>query len=106
MPTVYNSIIKLALKYGQDPKLIKTSIGCLTNLSVILDIRNNLSKEKDFYVLIFFVIENYDYSVSLLEYTLKMILNTSSNELCFQNYSAPKFVLKLIFLSFIYQTNY
>ncbi len=35
-----------------------------------------------------------------------MILNNSSNQLCFKNFSAPKFILKLIFLSFIYQQHY
>lgn len=89
--------MRTALDYFEDLKLVKTSIGCLTNFSVLDISREELSKEKDFYVIIYNVLESYDYSVSLLEYCLKMIMNTSRNNLCFKNYSSPKFILKLIF---------
>ena len=55
--------------------------------------------------MIYNIIDKYDYSVNLLEYCLKMVLNTSTNETCFSNFSAAKFILKLIFISFIYQNN-
>lgn len=42
---------------------------------VLAKAREILSKEKDFYVLVYNVLEKYDYSGAIIEYCFKMILN-------------------------------
>ncbi|KAL4508340.1 hypothetical protein ABPG72_003644 [Tetrahymena utriculariae] len=105
VPKLSSSIIKICLNSFEDSKLVKVSLGCLTNLSVLEQSREEVSKEKDFYILIFSTIEKYDYSSGMLEYCLKMILNNCSNQVSFKNFSVPKLILKLLFLGFAYQSN-
>jgi hypothetical protein len=42
-------------------------------------VRSSLEKEKDFYILLYNVIDKYDYSNLIMDYALKLILNTSQN---------------------------
>jgi len=58
--------------------------------------------QKEFYITIYSVLEKYDYNAGILEYCLKMILNNCSNSVSLQNFSAPKMILKLLFLMFAY----
>jgi hypothetical protein len=68
--------------------------------------RDQLAKEKDFYILMHNVLDKYDYSLGILEYSLKLVINSCGNQLAFKNYSSPRFILKLIFLLFVYATNW
>ena len=52
-----SQIVKVGLDYFEDSKLVKTTVGCLTNFSVQESVRQELSKEKDFYVLIYNIVE-------------------------------------------------
>jgi hypothetical protein len=99
-------IVKVGLEFFNELKVIKICTGSLTNLMVDDTFRDQMAKEKDFYVLIHNVIDKYDYSLGILEYSLKLVINSCGNSLAFKNYSSPRFLLKMIFLLFIYQTNW
>ena len=99
-------IVKIGLSYFNDLKVVKICTGCLTNLMVDDQFRDVLAREKDFYVLIHNILEKYDYSLGILEYCLKLVINSAGNSLAFKNYGAPRFLLKLVFLLFVYQTNW
>lgn len=59
--------------------------------------RELLSKEKDFYVLVYNVLEKYDYSGAIIEYCFKMILNMMQDRI-FQKFFLKKFIFFLCFL--------
>ena len=85
-------LLKISLIYFDSQKLIKTTLGCLTNMnaygkfthnkSILICLefsREYLCKEKDFYILLYNVLDKYDYLNLIIDYALKMILNTSQN---------------------------
>jgi hypothetical protein len=98
-------LIKISLLYFDSQKLIKTTLGCLTNINAYEFSRDYLCKEKEFYVLLFNVLDKYDYLNLIIDYALKMILNTSQNEIFYKNYISSKFYQKMFYLLVLYSND-
>jgi len=98
-------LIRVSLLYFDSQKLIKTTLGCLTNINAYEVSREFLCKEKDYYVLLFNVLDKYDYLNLIIDYALKMILNTSQNEIFYKNYISNKFFQKMFYLLYLYNND-
>eukprot|EP01016_Furgasonia_blochmanni_P005598 TRINITY_DN1218_c0_g1_i10.p1 TRINITY_DN1218_c0_g1~~TRINITY_DN1218_c0_g1_i10.p1 ORF type:complete len:388 (-),score=145.19 TRINITY_DN1218_c0_g1_i10:99-1175(-) len=93
-------ILRISLEYFDNPKIIKTTLGCLINMTATMKARDSLAKEKDFYILLFNILEKYDYSKFVIDYAIKLMANTSQNEICIKNYttkSCVKMICKVFF---------
>jgi len=85
---IFEEILNIGLAYFDNAKLVKTVIGLLTNATAIENIRDNLSREKNSYILIYNVLEKYDYSNLIIDYLIKLILNASQNgKTCFGGFT-------------------
>ena len=57
-----------------------------------------MSKSANFYFVIYTVLEQYEKKTPLIEYTLRLILNTADNELAYQNFISGTLLPKLLTL--------
>jgi len=99
---IFEEILNIGLAYFDNAKLIKTILGLFTNATAIDNIRDNLAREKNIYILLYNVLEKYDYSNLIIDYALKLILNTSQNEMFYRNYVSSRFLERFIFIFHIY----
>lgn len=99
---IFEEILNIGLAYFDNAKLVKTVIGLLTNATAIENIRDNLSREKNSYILIYNVLEKYDYSNLIIDYMIKLILNASQNETFYRNFVSPRFLERFAFVFHIY----
>lgn len=76
---IISSILKLSISLFDNPKMIKTSLGCLANICMNESARESMSKDKNLLIILYNVLEKYDYSGSIIEYCLKLLYNTLSN---------------------------
>jgi len=99
---VFEEILDIGLAYFDNAKLIKTVLGLFTNVTAIDKIRDSLAREKNVYILLYNVLEKYDYSNLIIDYALKLILNTCQNEMFYRNYVSLRFLERFIFIFHVY----
>mmetsp|Transcript_57429 Transcript_57429/g.65514 ORF Transcript_57429/g.65514 Transcript_57429/m.65514 type:complete len:659 (-) Transcript_57429:153-2129(-) len=99
-------VVNSALKYFKDPKIIKTSLGSLINLSSQEENRKIISRTKTFYLLIYYTIEEHKKSAPIADYALKVILNTADDDVCLHNYISGGLYMKLLEFLEVYARNY
>ena len=78
------------------PKIIKTALGCLINLASSDDNKEMIAKDAGYYQLIYTVLEAYEGMTPLIDYTLRLILNTSDHKTAYQNYISGSLFRKLL----------
>ena len=61
------------------PKIVKTALGCLINLASTNENKEVIAKDASYYQLVYTVLDTYDQMTPLVDYTLRLILNTSDH---------------------------
>lgn len=94
-------IIEVVLRHPDQAKLVKTCVGALVNLSVqgkpYLDgIVDRITSNLKFYELVDLLLQTYNKSNFMMEYTLKLILNGLQNSNCLYHLSDKKFLLLIL----------
>lgn len=91
-------VVMSARLHLNKPKLVKTALGCLINLAQDDGAKDHMSKSASFYFVIYTVLDQYEKKTPLIDYTLRLILNTTDNELAYQNFISGSLLQKLLVL--------
>lgn len=89
----------VAERYIEHPKLVKTCIGTLVNLSMHDSILERMSNNLKFYEMLKAVLNTYCSSWFMMEYTLRLLVNSLKNKNCLFHMSESSFVylIKVVF---------
>ncbi|CAK67355.1 unnamed protein product (macronuclear) [Paramecium tetraurelia] len=97
-PQIIPHIISLIYQNSSDNRLLTVGIGMLTNLSTYSQILNIIQNDKLFYQIILQILEQFHDKQQLIEYTLKLMINTLTNQIISIQYAQPRFIMKLFFI--------
>ncbi|CAD8058356.1 unnamed protein product [Paramecium sonneborni] len=97
-PQIIPHIISLIYQNSNDNRLLTVGIGMLTNLSTYSQILYIIQNDKLFYQIILQILEQYYDKQQLIEYTLKLMINTLTNQIISIQYAQPRFIMKLFFI--------
>lgn len=78
------------------PKVLKTALGCLINLSTMNESKEGLGMDPTYYQVIYTVIEEYSNVPLMLDYALRLILNSCDQRVAFQNYLSGRIISKVL----------
>eukprot|EP00347_Sterkiella_histriomuscorum_P018804 403344113 len=78
------------------PKIIKTALGCLINFASSNESKESICQDASFYQLIYTVLDEYDQMAPMIDYTLRLILNTADNKISYQNYISGSLFTKIM----------
>lgn len=95
-----NGIIQIILSAKLNinkPKIVKTALGCLINLASSNENRELIAKDASYYQLIYSVLDSFANMTPLVDYTLRLILNTLDHKVSHQNYISGSMFKKLIY---------
>ena len=94
-------LIEIVIRHIEQAKLVKTSVGALVNLSVqgnpyIEGIVDRIASNIKFYELLSILLSTYSTSSFMMEYVLKLILNSLQNNNCLFHLSEGNFMTAIL----------